>query len=89
MNGLLLTSFVIYVLAGGAAAVNEASHGWVAQQMGVGHQHWIDHGGHHCEAPRGAAMMNGSGHTAEPSMETDCDHHHDDTPAHHRHGEGP
>jgi hypothetical protein len=55
--GVMMTGF----------AANEMSHGGLAEGMGMGHQHMLDHGGYHCADPDDAhwddhvAHMHGEG----------------------------
>lgn len=48
MQPLLITAFLLTTVSLGGVAMNELSHGEVAEVMGFGHRHMFDHGGYHC-----------------------------------------
>jgi hypothetical protein len=45
---LLLTAFLLTAVSMGGVAINEYTHGDMAEMMGFGHRHMFDHGGYHC-----------------------------------------
>lgn len=45
---LLLAAFLLTAVSMAGVAVNEHTHGGVAEMMGFGHRHMMDHGGYHC-----------------------------------------
>ena len=49
----MMAALIVSGVAGAGMMANEASHGQVAEMMGVGHQHMADYGGYHCTSHQG------------------------------------
>ena len=48
-----MAALVVSGMAGAGMMANEASHGGVAEAMGLGHHHMADVGGYHCASHTG------------------------------------
>lgn len=60
MSASMMGALIVSGLAGMGVMANEASHGGMAQAMGLGHHHLTDVGGYHCAShtgPDGATHM--------------------------------
>lgn len=64
----MMAALLVSGVAGIGMMANEASHGQMAELMGLGHNHMADYGGYHCAAHDGeqaalhaAHMHNGTG----------------------------
>lgn len=71
MNAALLVPLVLTMGFGAAFTANEASHGWLAETMGVGHHH-VTGNDRHCHADHAHA---GPDHAP-------CDDHHGNATGH-------
>jgi hypothetical protein len=60
--GMMMTGF----------AANEMTHGGMAESMGMGHQHMLDHGGYHCAEPGSAHWENHEAHMHDGNMTDHC-----------------
>jgi hypothetical protein len=73
-------------------AVNEMSHGAMAEMMGLGHRHMLDHGGYHCAEPTSEHWERHQSHMhrhdGDAPYATHCGVHHMTEGHGHRHGDG-
>lgn len=67
------------IMMGGFGA-NEASHGSLAEGMGLGHHHMSDYGGYHCAGPDDAHWGQHVDHMHDGATESQdhCGRHHMD-----------
>ncbi len=54
MSAGMMAGLVVAGMAGAGFMANEATHGAMAEAMGLGHNHMADYGGYHCAAHDGA-----------------------------------
>lgn len=54
MAASMMGALILSGMAGFGVTANEASHGAMAEGMGLGHQHMTDVGGYHCASHQGS-----------------------------------
>ena len=71
MSTAIMAGLVVAGVAGVGMMANEATHGGVAEMMGLGHNHMADYGGYHCASHDGS---HGQHHMTHMHDETHAGH---------------
>lgn len=71
MQAAMLGALIVSGVAGIGMMTNEATHGGVAEMMGLGHHHMTDVGGYHCASHAGE---HGAHHVDHMHNETHSSH---------------